>query len=290
VVGGGYVGCEFAQLFARFGAHVTVVQRGERLLPREDPDISAVVEAAFTDEGVDVRTGTSCVAVAPADGKIRVACEGASRDELTASHVLVATGRTRNSDHLGLEHLHIDPGDGGFVAVDDLLHADAEDVWVLGDPAGGPMFTHTARDDADTVYRTVFKRQDHTIAGRVVPHAVFVDPEVASVGMTEQAAGDAGHSVAVGRQEFARVAKAQAIGQTEGFIRFVVDADTDRLLGCHIVGPDAGNLIHEAVIAMVADAAYRDIGRAIHIHPTLAEGVNAAAGGVPTARAHRNSR
>jgi pyruvate/2-oxoglutarate dehydrogenase complex dihydrolipoamide dehydrogenase (E3) component len=285
VIGGGYVGCEFAQMFARFGAHVTVVQRGDRLLPREDPAISAVVEAAFTDEGIDVRTATSCVAVAAADGKIRVACDGSSTDELIASDVLVAAGRTPNSDHLGVEHLGVDPDDRGFVAVDDHLHADAEDVWVLGDLRGGPMFTHTARDDADAVYRTVFKRQDRSIAGRVVPHAVFVDPEVASVGLTEQAASDAGHTVAVGRQEFAGVAKAKAIGQTRGFIQFVADAETDLLLGCHIVGPDAGNLVHEAVIAMVADAPYSDIGRAIHIHPTLAEGVNAAAGGIhrPTA-------
>jgi pyruvate/2-oxoglutarate dehydrogenase complex dihydrolipoamide dehydrogenase (E3) component len=285
VVGGGYVGCEFAQMFARFGARVTVVQRAERLLPSEDPDVSAVVEAAFTDEGIDVCTATTCVAVAAADGRIRVACEGAGTDELTASHLLVAAGRTPNSDHLGLEHHDIEPDDRGFVPVDDRLHVGADGVWALGDLRGGAMFTHAARDDADTVHRNVFKRQDLSTAGRVVPHAVFVDPEVASVGLTEQAARDAGYAVAVGRQKFAGVAKAQAIGQTQGFIQFVADADTDRLLGCHIVGPDAGNLIHEAVIAMVADAPYGDIGRAIHIHPTLAEGVNAAAAGVhrPTA-------
>jgi len=118
-----------------------------------------------------------------------------------------------------------------------------------------------------------------------VPHAVFVDPEVAAVGMTEAEARAAGHPVAVGRQEFAGVAKARAMGATAGFIQFVADADTDRLLGCHIVGPEAGNLIHEAVIAMTADVPYSAIGRAIHVHPTLAEGVNAAAGGV-----HRPSR
>jgi pyruvate/2-oxoglutarate dehydrogenase complex dihydrolipoamide dehydrogenase (E3) component len=280
VVGGGYVGVEFAQMFARFGARVTVVQRAERLLPSVDSDISSVIEQAFTGEGIDVRTGTSCVAVAPADGKIRVACEGEAGDELIASHLLIATGRTPNSDDLGLEHLDLEPDAGGFITVDDRLRADVEDVWVLGDLRGGPMFTHTARDDADTVYRTVCKGEDRSIAGRVVPRAVFCDPEVASVGLTDQQARDAGHAVAVGRQEFTSVAKAKAIGETAGFIQFVTDADTDRVLGCHIVGPDAGNLVHEAVVVMVADAPYSDIGRAIHIHPTLAEGVNAAAGGV----------
>jgi len=280
VVGGGYVGCESAQMFARFGARVTVVQRAERLLPSTDPAISAVIQSAFTDEGIDVRTATSCVAVAAADGKVRITCEGNAGEELVASHLLIATGRTPNSDDLGLEHLDVEPDEAGFLAVDDRLRTGVEDVWALGDLRGGAMFTHTARDDADTVYRTAFKGQDRSIAGRVVPHAVFCDPEVASVGLTEQQARDAGHTVAVGRQEFTGVAKAKAIGQTAGFIQFVVDADTDRVLGCHIVGPDAGNLVHEAVIAMVADAPYRDIGRAIHIHPTLAEGVNAAAGGV----------
>jgi pyruvate/2-oxoglutarate dehydrogenase complex dihydrolipoamide dehydrogenase (E3) component len=153
-------------------------------------------------------------------------------------------------------------------------------VELLGDLRGGPMLTHTARDDADAVYRTVFNGEDRSIARRVVPHAVFCDAEVASVGLTETQAREAGHTVAVGRQDFTGVAKAKAIGETAGFLQFVVDADTDRILGCHIVGPNAGNLVHEAVLAMVADAPYRDIGRAIHIHPTLAEGVNAAAGGV----------
>ncbi len=280
VVGGGYVGCEFAQMFARFGARVTIVQRGARLLPSEDPGISTVVEQAFRDEGIDVLTRTACTGVANADNSLRVVCQGAETAELTATHLLIAAGRAPNSDDLGLEHLDLALGEGGFVAVDDNLHAEADDVWALGDLRGGLMFTHTARDDADVVYGLVFKDQERTVAGRVVPHAVFVDPEVAAVGMTEAEARAAGHPVAVGRQEFAGVAKARAMGATAGFIQFVADADTDRLLGCHIVGPEAGNLIHEAVIAMTADVPYSEIGRAIHVHPTLAEGVNAAAGGV----------
>jgi pyruvate/2-oxoglutarate dehydrogenase complex dihydrolipoamide dehydrogenase (E3) component len=142
------------------------------------------------------------------------------------------------------------------------------------------MFTHTARDDANIVYRNVYRGEDRSIAERIVPHAVFVDPEVASVGLTEGQARAAGYEVAIGTQEFAGVAKARAIGQIRGLIKFVADAATDRILGCHIAGPDAGNLVHEAVIAMTTGAGYGDIGRAIHIHPTRAEGVNAAAGGV----------
>lgn len=172
-----------------------------------------------------------------------------------------------NADDLGVEHLELELDDGGFVPVDGQLRTAADGVWALGDLCGDDMFTHTPRDDAEVAYRSVFKQQDRTITDRVVPHAVFVDPEVAAVGLTEDQARDVGRDVAVGIQQFTGVAKAKAIGETRGFIKFVADATTDRILGCHIVGPDAGNLVHEAVVAMVADAPYSDIGRAIHIHP-----------------------
>ncbi len=279
VVGGGYIGCEFAQMFRRFGSRVTVVQLAARLLPAEDPDISAAVADGFAADGIDVLTGTTCVAVDRAPGAILVGCTGAA-GELRAGHLLLAAGRTPNSDRLGLEHVGLEPDTRGFLPVDETLRTSAEDMWALGDLRGGPMFTHTARDDADVVYRAAFRGQDRTTAGRVVPHAVFVDPEVAAVGLTEQQARDAGYDIIVGRQNVAGVAKARAIGNTRGLIKLVADAATDRILGCHIAGPDAGNLIHEAVIAMVAGATYGDIARAIHVHPTLAEGVNAAAGGV----------
>ncbi len=256
VIGGGYVGCEFAQMFARFGSRVTVVQRAERLLPAEDPEISAAVADVFAADGIEVLLGTTCVAVAGGPGHVRVGCDTGT--ELVGSHLLIAAGRIPHSDQLGLEHLGLDPDPQGFLPVDGTLHTAAEDVWALGDLRGGPMFTHTARDDADIVYRTVFRGQDRSTTGRIVPHAVFVDPEVASVGLTEQAARAAGHDVAIGRQLFAGVVKARAIGATRGLITFVADAATDRILGCHIAGPDAGNLIHEAVIAMVAGATYSD--------------------------------
>lgn len=280
VVGGGFIGVEFAQMFARYGSRVTVVQRADRLVPAEDPAVSDVIAEAFRAEGIDLLLSTACVAVDGDAGAVRVACEGAETTEVAGTHLLIAAGRTPNTDDLGVEHLELDLDDRGYVPVDGRLHTAAEDVWALGDLRGVDMFTHTARDDADVAYRTVFREQDRTIADRIVPHAVFVDPEIAAVGMTEQRARDAGHDVAVGTQRFAGVAKATAIGETRGFITFVADATSDRILGCHIVGPDAGNLVHEAVIAMVTDASYSDIGRAIHIHPTLAEGVNAAAGGV----------
>ncbi|MFI2549741.1 mercuric reductase [Streptomyces rochei] len=280
VVGGGYVGCEFAQMFRRFGAAVTLIQRAERLLPGEDPDISAAVTDGMIADGITVLTGTTCTHATGTAGDIRIGCTGTEPGELKGSHLLIATGRTPNTDRLGLEHLGLQPDSHGFLTVDDTLHTSAEDVWAIGDVRGGPMFTHTARDDADIVYRSAYRGQDRTAAGRIVPHAVFTDPEVGSVGLTEPAARAAGYDVLIGRQDFTGVVKARAIGNTRGLVKFVADAATDAILGCHIAGPDGGNLVHEAVIAMTTGATYTQLAQAIHVHPTLAEGVNTAAGGV----------
>ncbi|CAN5157801.1 mercuric reductase [soil metagenome] len=282
VIGGGYVGCEFAQMFARYGARVTIVQRDDRLLPAEEPEVSQAVLDGFVGDGIEVVLGTGCTAVDQADGgRIAVACAGDESSELDASHLLVAAGRVPNTDRLHLQHLDLEPDERGFVPVDGQLHTGVEDVWALGDVRGGPMFTHTARHDADVLYRSLYRSQhDRTIDGRTVPHGVFVDPEVGSVGLTEQQARDRGHEVGIGVQEFSGVARARATGETRGMIKFVVDAGTDRILGCHIAGPNGAELVHEAVIAMTADVPYRSVGGAIHIHPTLAEGVNSAAGGV----------
>ncbi|HEC10244.1 MAG TPA: mercuric reductase [Acidimicrobiales bacterium] len=280
VVGGGFIGCEFAQMFRRFGTEVTIVQRADRLLPGEDPEISAAVEEGFADDGITVLTSTSCTEVAGAPGAITVGCTGGA-DTVTGSHLLVAVGRVPNSDGIGLDHLGVETDPSGFVAVDERLQAaGATDVWALGDLRGGPMFTHTARDDADIIYRNVYRDGDRSTAGRIVAHAVFVDPEVGSVGLTEDAARAAGHDVIVGRQPFAGVARAIALGRTRGLVKFVVDATDDTILGCHIAGPHASDLIHEVTLAMYTGAGYGDVGAMIHVHPTLSEAVNSAAGGV----------
>jgi pyruvate/2-oxoglutarate dehydrogenase complex dihydrolipoamide dehydrogenase (E3) component len=278
VVGGGYVGCEFAQMFRRFGSRVTIVQRADRLQPAEDPDISAAVADGFIADGIDVLLATTCTGVDGTEGDVRVHCDNGA--QLVGSHLLIAAGRTPNTDDLGLEHLGIEPDEHGFLTVDDTGHTKAEDVWAIGDIRGGPMFTHTARHDADVAYRTAFRDQSRSTAGRVVPHGVFLDPEVGAVGLTEPLARAAGHDVIIGRQDFTGVVRARAIASTRGLVKFVVDAASDQILGCHIAGPHAAELVHEAVIAMHTGARYTDIADAIHIHPSLAEAVNTAAGGV----------
>jgi pyruvate/2-oxoglutarate dehydrogenase complex dihydrolipoamide dehydrogenase (E3) component len=176
VIGGGYIGCEFAQMFRRFGSQVTVVQRADRLRPGEDTEVSVAVLEGVLGDGIDARRSTACTNVEGTAGAISVGCSGAAGQAVRASHVLVATGRVANSDRLGLEHLTLEPSAGGFLGVDERLRTSAEDVWALGDLRGGPMFTHTARDVADVVYRTVFRGGERSIADRIVPHAVFVDP------------------------------------------------------------------------------------------------------------------
>jgi len=281
VVGGGFIGCEFAQMFRRFGSEVTLIQRAERLLPGEDPEISAAVEEGFAADGVTVVTSTSCTHVGGRTGSVTVGCTGDGPGEVTGTHLLMAVGRVPNSDDIGLEHLGVETDSSGFVRVDDRLRAvGTTDVWALGDLRGGPMFTHTARDDADIIYRNVYRGGDRSTDGRIVPHAVFVDPEVASVGLTEEEARASGYEVVVGRQPFAGVARAMALGRTTGLVKLVVNGADDRILGCHVAGPHAGELIHEVTLAMYAGVRHHDIGAMIHVHPTLSEALNSASGGV----------
>lgn len=278
VVGGGYVGTEYAQMYTRFGADVTVVQRNERLLRAEDPDVSEVIQSVFESEGIDVRTNTSVTQVASTDTGIEVTTsEGTPID---ASDVLVATGRQPNSDKLGLEAAGVETDDNGFIEVDEQFQTTADSIWALGDVVGGPMFTHSARDDADLLYRHLIKDEEIDAHDRIVPHAVFTDPQVGRVGLTEAEAREQGYEVAVGRSQYGEQGKPKALGEPEGFVKIVSEADTGEILGGHIVGEAGADLIHEIVVAMRLGGTAADIADTIHIHPTLSEVVNSAAGGV----------
>ena len=278
VVGGGYVGCELAQMYRRFGSKVTILQRADRLLPGEDTDVSQVVEEAFTTEGIDLRTATTPDSVAThPDGGIIVGVDG---QRLEASHLLIATGRTPNTDRLDLDATGIATDPQGFITVDAAYTTSTEGVYAIGDVVGPPMFTHTARDDAALLYRHLYQGEDINAQTRLVPHAVFTDPEVAAFGLTEtQARQTHGDQIGIGIEHFRGVAKARAMDETAGFVKIITSPDR-KILGATIIGPEAGNLIHELVVAATAGLTIDQVSRAIHIHPTLAEGVNAAAGGV----------
>lgn len=282
VVGGGYVGVEFAQMFARFGTRVTVIQRADRLLPEEEPEIGEGLAEVFEGEGITVLTSSEVFRLASTPEGVRADVRNGRGDSvLDAARVLLAVGRRPSTDSLGLAVAGVETDDLGFIAVDFRFHTTADGVFAIGDVTGQPMFTHSARHDAELLYRILVKDDANASTEfRVVPHAVFTDPEVASVGLTEAAAREGGYDVAVGQQKFSGVARARATGETHGFIKLVADNATGRLIGGHILGPSAGELIHEVALALCMEATVQDLGSAIHVHPTLSEGINAAAGGV----------
>jgi dihydrolipoamide dehydrogenase len=279
VVGGGYVGCEFAQMYARFGANVTVFQRGDRLLLAEDSDVSGVIEDAFEAEGIDVRTGMAVEALEFTSSGARVTADDGA-DDIEVSRVLVAAGRRANTDSIGIEDAGVELDDRGFVEIDEQFRTTADSVYAVGDVSGPPMFTHSARNDADLLYRHLVHDEEIDATDRVVPHAVFTDPQVGHVGLTEREAEEQGHDVAVGRSDYAEQGKPKALGETEGFVKLVSNAETGRLLGAHVVGEQGADIVHELVLAIELGATAEDVANTIHIHPTLPEVINSAAGGV----------
>jgi dihydrolipoamide dehydrogenase len=282
IVGGGYVGVEFAQMYARFGSRVTVLQRAERLVPNEELEISAVLMDVFQRERIDVVTKASVVGVKQSGGTFVVSARvGAELKTFQSTRLMLAAGRTPNTASLNLEVVGVETDRAGFIKIDNRFRTSAEGIWAMGDVTGPPMFTHSARDDADILYRALIKGDPAaTVDHRLVPHAVFTDPAIGSVGLTEAEAKKAGYTLKIGVQPFKAVAKARAIGETDGFIKIIADDQTDKILGAHIIGPEGDNLIHELIVAMQVGATFHDVARAMHIHPTLAEGVNVAAGGV----------
>lgn len=282
IVGGGYVGVEFAQMYARFGSRVTVLQRAERLVPNEEPDISAVLLEVFRREGIEVVVSATVVGVKQSSGGVVVSAQvGAEEKTFQSTRLMLAAGRTPNTASLNLEAVAVETDRAGFITVDHRFQTSAAGIWAMGDVKGPPMFTHSARDDAEILYRALIKGDAAaTMDRRLVPHAVFTDPAIGSVGLTEAEARKRGYTLKIGVQPFKAVAKARAIGEADGFIKIIADAKTDLILGAHIIGPEGDNLIHELIVAMQVGATFQDVARTIHIHPTLAEGVNVAAGGV----------
>ncbi|QCS42331.1 dihydrolipoyl dehydrogenase [Natrinema versiforme] len=281
VIGGGYVGCEYAQMYARFGADITVFQRPDRLLSDEEPDVSEVIEAAFESEGIDVHTATSVERLEQDNSQIEAtASRNGETMTVDASDVMIATGRQPNTDTLGLEQTGVETDEKGFVEVDEQFQTTEDSIWALGDVTGMPMFTHSARDDADMLYRHLVKDESVDTDDHHIPHAVFTDPEVGRVGLTEEQARDQGYEVAVGRSDYEEQGKPKALGETEGFVKIVSDAETEEILGAHVVGEEGAAIVHELVVAMELGGTAENVADAIHIHPTLPEVINAAASGV----------
>ena len=277
VIGGGYVGIEFAQMYARFGSQVTLLGRNAQLTPGEDRELAGMLAGYLRDEGLDIHTEAVVQSVRLDGGErlVHAIVNGESR-EFRAEAILVATGRVGNTDNLGLEQAGVATTKHGFITVDEQLRTSQPHIWAIGDVKGGWMFTHVATYDGPIAALNAVKDAGKTVDYRVVPRAVFSDPTLASVGLSEDEARTRKHQVVIGRVPVAG-ARAKAIGDTRGMLKAVVDKASGEVLGFHILAPHGDDLLHEAVAAMHGHGSIERISKSIHVHPTLSEMVKSAA-------------
>jgi pyruvate/2-oxoglutarate dehydrogenase complex dihydrolipoamide dehydrogenase (E3) component len=272
VVGGSYVGLEFAQMLRRFGSAVTVVEMSPRLVAREDEDVSTAIREILEREGIAVRTGAECITVdRTADGvRVGVKCrEGEPAVE--GSHLLLAVGRRPNTDDLDLEKAGVRTDARGYIQVDDRLRTSVEGIWALGDCNGRGAFTHTAYNDYEVVAANLLDSDPRRVTDRITAYALYVDPPLGRVGMTETEARKAGRRLLVGKRPMTKVGRAVEKGEDQGFMKIVVDADTKQILGASILGVGGDEVVHVLLDVMYAGAPYTLVQRAMHIHPTVAE-------------------
>jgi pyruvate/2-oxoglutarate dehydrogenase complex dihydrolipoamide dehydrogenase (E3) component len=279
VLGGGYIGCEFAQMFRRFGSAVTIIQRGAHLLDREDPDVSEALESVFGREGIELLLGTRVRRASGRDRDLAVVLENGR--EIAGSHILVAVGRRPNTDDLGCERGNVVLDAKGFVKVDDQYRTSAKGVYAVGDVTGGPQFTHTSWDDHRILFDLLAGKPTRGRSGRVIPSVVFTDPQVASVGVNEREAKARGLRHEVARMPFGSIARAIETDETAGIVKLIIDPDSERILGANVVGAEGGELIHALAALMQADATARAIVDVEIAHPTFAEGLQSVAMRLP---------
>ena len=274
VLGGGYIGLEFSQMFRRFGARVTVITRDDRLIPREDPDISAEVEKILTEDGIDIVKSANTLRV-EGRGGVQVLVETPEgRREIAGSHLLVAIGRAPNSDLLNLAAAGVATDKAGYISVDNRLETGVPGIYAIGDVKGGPAFTHISYDDYRVLRANWLEGGGATIDGRYVPNTMFIDPQLATVGVNETEAKRRGLNYRVAKLPMTSVARAIEMSETRGFMKAIVDADTHQILGCTILGIEGGEIMSMLQIAMMGKLPYPVLREAIFAHPTLAESLN----------------
>ena len=272
IIGGSYIGLEFAQMYRRFGAEVTIIERMDRLIAREDPDISEEVRAILEREGVAIRTGADCIGLTRHGDDIAVSvnCESNSAPVI-GSHVLMAVGRRPNTDDLGLEAAGIVTDARGYITVDDRLQTNLPNVYALGDCNGRGAFTHTAYNDFEIVAANLLDGEDRRVSQRLTGYALYIDPPLGRVGMTEAEAAKSGRRLLHSKRAMTRVGRAVEKGESQGFMKIVVDADTRRILGAAILGTGGDEAIHGILDMMNADQSVDTLRWAVPIHPTVSE-------------------
>jgi pyruvate/2-oxoglutarate dehydrogenase complex dihydrolipoamide dehydrogenase (E3) component len=268
VVGGSYIGLEFAQMYRRFGAQVTIIERAARLISREDPDVSEAVRGILENEGIEVRTGADRISFTRAADGIAVALGDA---RVVGSHLLIAIGRRPNTDDLGLTSAGIETDERGYIKVDDHLHTSVEGVWALGDCNGRGAFTHTAYNDFEIVAANLLDGEDRRVSQRVAGYALYTDPPLGRVGLSDTDAAKTGRPLLIAKRAMTRVGRAVEKGETQGFMKVVADADTRRILGAAILGTGGDEAIHGILDMMSADRPLDELRWAVPIHPTVSE-------------------
>jgi pyruvate/2-oxoglutarate dehydrogenase complex dihydrolipoamide dehydrogenase (E3) component len=268
IVGGSYIGLEFAQMYRRFGARVTVVELAPKLLAREDDDVAAEIRAILEREGVEIQTGARDLKLRKSGERIAVDFSGRTAE---GSHLLLAVGRIPNTGDLGLKEAGIAADARGYITVDDQCRTSAEGVWAMGDANGRGAFTHTSWNDYEIVAANLFDNDPRKISDRISCYALFIDPPLGRVGMNEAEAKKSGRRLLAGKMPMAHVGRAHEAGETQGFMKVLVDADTKELLGAAILGLNGDEIVHSLLDVMYAKKPYTTIQRAVHIHPTVTE-------------------
>ncbi|WEX11059.1 FAD-containing oxidoreductase [Chelativorans sp. AA-79] len=272
VIGGSYVGLEFAQMYRRFGSEVTVVEKGPRLISREDEDVSDAIRKILEGEGIRIRLSAECISFKPHEHGVTVGLDCSSGDRsVIGTHVLLAVGRQANADDLGLDKAGVETDSRGHVTVDDQLRTNVAGIWALGDCNGRGAFTHTSYNDFEIVAANLLDDDPRRVSDRIEAYALYTDPPLGRAGMTEAAVRKSGRRALVGMRPMTRVSRAVEKGEAQGSMKILVDAESDEILGCSVLGPGGDEAVHCVLDLMYAKAPARTLRRAVHIHPNVSE-------------------
>ncbi len=271
ILGGGYIGLEFGQMFARFGSKVTVVENGTRFLPHEDQDVADEVLKILREDGIEVRLGTTAQRVFEQGKKVVLETQDS---QIEGDELLVAVGRRPNTDDLGLDRAGVETDDRGFIKADSRLRTTAEGVYAIGDVKGGPAFTHISYDDYRVLKANLLDGEDRTIEDRLVPYVMFTDPQLAHIGLSEDEARRRGVRYRLLNMPMSHVARAEEMNETRGFIKALVEEGSGKILGATVLGVEGGEIMSMIELAMLGGLTARDLNNAIFAHPTLSELLN----------------
>ena len=281
IVGGSYIGLEFAQMYRRFGSEVTIVEKGPRLVQHEDEDVSAAIREILEGEGIHIRLNAECIAFDQAEDGIavHVACD-AGEPKVHATHVLLAVGRVPNTDDLGLDKAGVVMDKHGYIQVDDQLRTNVPGIWAIGDCNGKGAFTHTSYNDFEIVAANLLDNDPRRVSDRISAHALYIDPPLGRVGMTEAEVRKSGKAALIGTRPMTKVGRAVEKGESQGFMKILVDAESKKIVGASILGTGGDEAIHCILDVMYSGQPYTMLQRAMHIHPTVSELIPTVLGGL----------